>query len=636
MLNQFLFSVVLIFCVSTFSYAQKQFSDLLFYEVDEHNLSDANQRTLDSLVLRFYSYNDYTIEIIGHADAQGSEGYNKKIAARRASVVQQYLSSAGIPNNKIKVNSKGSTDPLDKSKFAKINGGDRRVEIRSYATVFADVDALLDQLGPQTQYITIDNRKDNNLTLIDGTEIFVPAHSLVYSDGSGDVKELVTIAVKESYDVIDFVAEDLHTKTANELLQTGGMIYLNAEAGGKQLGIKTGKLLDIKYPEKKVSDGMLLYDAVENDHGISWTLAEGEISTEGKSEAEAELDITSLLEMAIESPVMPQIEFGTMPKIPIVPAKPTQPIQPKEPNKNDIDYDAKLAKYEKSYKLYQKRFRTYEGLKLNYDTVKPRAESELRMWQLEVEERMTQIKEYEREMKDYTCNTKLYNAITYVQENYGSIPSSELFKTFKEMVYTDLALKDVKDPYKEAFNNFKKQVIRHKKIKGDYLNYNSYSRKSLFNTTVKPLIDNIESQNIENNLSVTKTLSEGELDRYMFSVGSFGYHNVDKPIDYEPEELLELTLTDDAEGTKYYVVLKGTQSVLGAQYGNGSYTLEGLPKDHDVMIVGVKLVDSVPHMAVTDINTGGAEQFALNMNFEETNLHGIRSELETLNEYAGI
>ena len=104
---------------------------------------------------------------------------------------------------------------------------------------------MLDQLGPQMQYVTIDNNEDQNITLKDGTEIYIPAHSLVYADGSGDVHELVTIEVKESYDVIDFVAEDLHTKTANEMLQTGGMIYINAKAGTKQVGVKTGQMLDI-------------------------------------------------------------------------------------------------------------------------------------------------------------------------------------------------------------------------------------------------------------------------------------------------------------------------------------------------------------------------------------------------------
>lgn len=636
MLNQLSLYVILTFFASTYCCGQKQFSDLLFYDVDVHELSESNQNTLDSLVVKFYSYHDYNIEIIGHADAQGSEVYNKKIAAKRAAAVFQYLSSAGIPKNKIAVNSKGSDDPLDTPKFVKMEGGDRRVEVISHATVFTNVDALLDQLGPQIQYVTIDNRKDNNITLKDGTDIFVPAHSMVYADGSGDVKELVTILVKESYDVIDFVAEDLHTKTANEILQTGGMIYINAKAGGKQLGVKTGKMLDIVYPEKAVAPDMALYDAIKTDEGLSWSLSGGEVNTQSEHFAKEELDISSLLDMAISSPVMPKIEFGFMPKIPIVPAKPTKPIKPIKPKKESNNYEAKLAEYEKSYLLYQKRFRTYEDLQFNYDTVKPRAELELQMWELEVEDRMTKIKEYEREMKDYTCDMKLYNAITYVQEHYGSIPSSELFKTFKKMVYTDAVLEGIKDPYLTAFSSFKKQVIRKKKLKGDYLNYNSYSRKSRFSIKIKPLINEIEAQNLQQKMVQSKTINEGDLDRYMFSVGSFGYHNVDKPIDYAPEELLELAISDDTQGTKYYVVLKDAQSVLAAHYVNGSYALEGLPKNHDVMIVGVKLVDSVPYMAVTDINTGCRDQYELNMNFQETNLSGIRTELEELNEYAGI
>ena len=636
MSNQFLLSVILIFCICTSSYGQKKFSDLLFYDVDVHELNQDNQNILDSLVLRFYSYQNYKIEIIGHADAQGSETYNQKIAAKRAAVVHQYLSSAGIPLDKIEVNSKGSDDPLDKAKFANIEGADRRVEVISYATVFADVDALLDELGPEMQFVSIDNRKDEKIILKHGTEIFIPANSLVFVDGSGGVNGIATIEVKESYDVIDFVAEDLHTKTSSELLQTGGMIYLNAKAGGKQLGVRTGVLLDITYPEKTVSPEMALYDAIETDEGISWSLAEGNVSTQSSIIAKAELDISILLDREIETPIIPQIKFGIMPKIPIIPAKPTKPNQPKEPSKEVSNYESKLLNYDKSYKLYQKRLKLFAELQLNYDTVKPRAESELRMWELEVEGRMTKIKEYEREMKDYTCDIKLYNALSYVQQNFGSISSKELFNTLKEMVYTDVKLENVVDPYESAFQSFKKQVIRKKKIKGDYLNYNSYSRRSKFNTIVKPLINEIEAQFLEQNIAKSKTINDGDLDRYMFSVGNFGYHNVDKPIEYAPEELLELAISDDSECTKYFVVLKNAKSVLGAQYGNGGYALAGIPKNHDILIVGVKLVDSVPHMAISDINTGSDEQFALNMKFEVTNLNGIRTELEALNEYAGI
>lgn len=636
MLNRFLLITLILLWLANMCHSQKQFSDLLFYDVDEHLLDDKAQSTLDSLIHRFYSYNDYQLQIIGHADAQGTQAYNKEIAAKRAATVEQYLTNAGIPKNKISVLSKGSDDPLENERFAHIDGGDRRVEIISTADVFSNIDELLNQLGPQMQYVTIDNSIDQNITLKDGTDIFIPAKCIVYADGSGEVNGLVTIEVKESYDVIDFVAENLHTKTADEMLQTGGMIYINAKANNKQVGIKTGQMLDITYPEKAIATDMSLYEAVPTDEGVSWALTDGEISTASEQLAESQLDISALLDVVVEAPKMPAIEFGIMPKIPVVPAKPTKPKKPKMPKADEENYESKLAKYKKSIKVFQKRMLTYEELKTNYKTAKPRAEAEMKMWELEVEDRITKIKEYERKMRDYTCDSKLLNAINYVQENYGSIPSNELFNKFKEMVYTDVELENIVDPFEAAFGNFKKQVLRRKKIRKDYLNYHSYSRKSKFNRIIKPLIEQIEAQNMEKIMAKSKKIKDGDLDRYMFSVGNFGYHNVDKPMEYEPEEMLELAISDDTNGTKYYVVLKNSQSVIAPQFKGDSYALEGLPKNHDVLIVGVKLVDSIPHMAVSDINTGMKDMYALNMDFEETNLRGIKSELESLNEYAGI
>ena len=52
------------------------------------------------------------ISIEGHCDSRGSAEYNLALGARRASAVQQYLVSLGVPANRITVISKGKEQPF--------------------------------------------------------------------------------------------------------------------------------------------------------------------------------------------------------------------------------------------------------------------------------------------------------------------------------------------------------------------------------------------------------------------------------------------------------------------------------------------------------------------------------------------
>ncbi len=52
------------------------------------------------------------ILITGNADTRGSEQYNLKLGERRADAVKDYLISAGLPNDRIKILSRGKLDAL--------------------------------------------------------------------------------------------------------------------------------------------------------------------------------------------------------------------------------------------------------------------------------------------------------------------------------------------------------------------------------------------------------------------------------------------------------------------------------------------------------------------------------------------
>lgn len=69
------------------------------------------------------------IELTGHADRAGKEGYNQKLSARRAEAVKKQLVRLGLPASDIVTSAKGETSPLVSTNDGVREPQNRRVEI---------------------------------------------------------------------------------------------------------------------------------------------------------------------------------------------------------------------------------------------------------------------------------------------------------------------------------------------------------------------------------------------------------------------------------------------------------------------------------------------------------------------------
>jgi outer membrane protein OmpA-like peptidoglycan-associated protein len=64
--------------------------------------------------------------ITGYADAIGTDEYNEALGYRRAQGMKQYFESKGIPEGKIKIESRGEKDPADNNNTATGRANNRR------------------------------------------------------------------------------------------------------------------------------------------------------------------------------------------------------------------------------------------------------------------------------------------------------------------------------------------------------------------------------------------------------------------------------------------------------------------------------------------------------------------------------
>ncbi len=69
------------------------------------------------------------VVVHGHTDSKGDRKSNKKIAAKRAEVVRQYLISKGIPADRIRIKAWGERKPVSSNRSSRGQANNRRVQV---------------------------------------------------------------------------------------------------------------------------------------------------------------------------------------------------------------------------------------------------------------------------------------------------------------------------------------------------------------------------------------------------------------------------------------------------------------------------------------------------------------------------
>lgn len=118
---------------------------------------------------------------------------------------------------------------------------------------------------------SIDPSKDTFLTSRNGTIYRLYANALVGANGNA-VNGNVDIEIKEALKPIDFVLSNLTTRDwYGDVLQSGGMIYINATADGQQLQLAKGSDIGVMMPDENMDPEMSVYEGEQTDSGMVWS-----------------------------------------------------------------------------------------------------------------------------------------------------------------------------------------------------------------------------------------------------------------------------------------------------------------------------------------------------------------------------
>ena len=176
--------------------------------------------------------------------------------------------SKGISNDVIKIQSFGEEQPTATNDNEIGKQKNRRVEIvveykeqtfsanRKYIQTF--------RRSPQTEMV-INGKK--------GTIVRIPPNSFVDSDGK-IVKSEVTIELIEIYTKSDMILNNVQTISDQELLETGGMIYIVATSQNGKLELKKNSFYTVKFPTDKKQKDMNIFYGDTTSANINWQQAD--------------------------------------------------------------------------------------------------------------------------------------------------------------------------------------------------------------------------------------------------------------------------------------------------------------------------------------------------------------------------
>lgn len=102
----------------------------VYFEYDKAALTRETIAILEETIKVLEENPSIAIELAGHTDAKGTDAYNLRLSQRRVKRVQEYLTSEGISESRLRTAAFGKAKPIADDETEKGRAQNRRVEIR--------------------------------------------------------------------------------------------------------------------------------------------------------------------------------------------------------------------------------------------------------------------------------------------------------------------------------------------------------------------------------------------------------------------------------------------------------------------------------------------------------------------------
>ena len=150
------------------------------------------------------------------------------------------------------------------------------------------------------------------MTCKEGTVITIAPKSFAYKDNNRLARGKIKLEVIEYYKLSDMLLANLSTKSDENILETGGMLFIKASKNGKELKLADTKTMTISFPDKDKQGMQLFSGDTTTRHDINWKLAKQSkpvfTSTKDSASVVFEEDIEVALNVVENVPTYPGCE----------------------------------------------------------------------------------------------------------------------------------------------------------------------------------------------------------------------------------------------------------------------------------------------------------------------------------------
>lgn len=122
------------------------------------------------------------------------------------------------------------------------------------------------------QNFELNTNLDTTLICKQGTVLTIHRSSFLIASNLAEVKGTITLQVKEYYSISDILSARLTTHSGDNILETGGMLFIQASSDGELCKLKDNSPIDISFPFAEKKDSMLLFSGSWTNQKINWEL----------------------------------------------------------------------------------------------------------------------------------------------------------------------------------------------------------------------------------------------------------------------------------------------------------------------------------------------------------------------------
>lgn len=120
------------------------------------------------------------------------------------------------------------------------------------------------------QSFELNTSLDTTLICKQGTVLTIPRSSFLIASNLAEVTGAITLQVKEYYSISDILSARLTTHSGDNILETGGMLFIQASSDGELCKLKDSSPIEISFPFAEKKDSMYLFTGSWINKKIDW------------------------------------------------------------------------------------------------------------------------------------------------------------------------------------------------------------------------------------------------------------------------------------------------------------------------------------------------------------------------------